>query len=474
MATTVKPNSTILFIQRSAVGALALIPALAAAELDIEPRIAVATTYIDNIELVSDNVPKQEEFVGQIFPGVYLLSEGPRHRVELDYTMQALFYMDDSDRNQVNHQAAVQGEFTLLDNWFFLDADGRYTQQLIDPTRAVPASNLFDDGNLADVTAGSLSPYLLHDFSRAQLEVRYLYGRTDYSGTDTQGSQLDDARNEAILALLTSVGEDTLLNWRLEYNSQQADYDFSLPFKYDSLEAELGIRLTPTVRLVGIGGIESDLFENPEAGGLEESYWMAGFRWRQDPVGEFELLAGERFFGNAYRFRWERRARVLRMALSYDETPTTTAQDLALSPTEINRGVVYEPSDDFSTITAEAYLNKAFDGSIALMGRRTEVEFTGFSYQRKYVPSGAEENVFGGGIRITRRTGGRSEITLRGEYRDSEIRTAPEFTDMWVSLGWELRIQPTLVVGATLGHQERSEQTGYDANWVTLNMEKTF
>lgn len=474
MVTTVRRNNINHFIRRGAAGALALFPVLAAAELEIEPRIAVATTYIDNVDLVSDDLPKEEEVVGQIFPGLYLLSEGSRHRIELDYTMQALFYSEDSDRDGVDHQAAATGEFTLVDNWFFVDVDGQYTQQLIDPTRAVPTSNLFDDGNLADVTAGSIAPYLRHDFSRAQIELRYLYGRTDYSGTDTLGNELDDARNEELLARLISRGEDTLLTWRLEYNSQSADYDFSLPFKYDQLEAELGLRLTPTWRLVAIGGIESDLFTDPEEGGLEESYWMAGFRWRQDPIGEFEILAGQRFFGNAYRFSWERRARVLRMTVSYNEEPTTTAQDLALSPTEINRGVVYEPSDEFSTITAEAYLNKAFDAEITLMGRRTELGFTGFSYRREYVPSGEEENVFGGGIRLVRQTGGRSQLSLRGEYRDSEIRSNPKFTEFWASLEWQLRIQPSLVVGATLGHQNRSEQTGYEANFVTVNLEKTF
>jgi hypothetical protein len=472
--TTARPSECATWYQRSAALLLVLAPAIATAGLEFEPRIAIGTTYIDNIELATDAAAEEEEYVGQVYPGFYLLSEGTRHRVEFDYTLQALFYLEDSDRDQIDHDGAARAELTLVDSWFYLNADGQYTQQLVDPLRPVPSNNLFDVGNLSDVTSASVTPSLRHDFSQARLELSYLAGRVNYSGTDTQGNELDDTRNDEIRALLESRSEEAPLTWRAEYYNQEADYDFSLPFEYESAEAELGLRLTSSIRLVGIGGIESDLLTDPEPGGLDEEYWLAGFRWRQDPVGEFEILVGERFFGDAYRFRWERNARILRMSLSYDERPTTAAQDLALSRVQIDPSTVYEPSDDYTSITAEAYINKAFDGTIALIGRRTELELSGFSYRRDYVPSGEEENVVGGGLRIVRRTGARSELSLRAEYRDNEIRNSEPYDDVWGVIGWELRIQPTLLLGVRAGHQERSGAAGYDANWVTLGMEKTF
>jgi len=444
-----------------------------------EPRLGIDLMWVDNLDLAPSDQPQQQDYIAQVTPGLRWQQEGRRFQSYLDYQAQALFYDDDSDRNEVFHNAQLSADVTAIENWLVVGADGSYFQSIVAPEQPINESNLFNVGNTSDTAAGRIVPQLRHSFGGAQLDAYYALGFVDYRDEATaQGVQLDDSRNEDARVELSGANREALITWAASYNYERAEYDLALPFEYERADAELGLRLTQGLRLLGRYGIESQPFDFPADGGLEESSWSAGFSWRRGPNAELRVLVGERFFGTSYEasLRWQ--GRVLHVEMGYDELPTTQAQRVAMQDVQApDPTLPVDPlGPGFGRPTADVYLLKTFHLQLGAVGRVTRVGLDVTDENREYVQlGGIEDKVLSGRLFVARRFGKSTEGELSARLTDADLRVNESYRDALYQLRLSRQLGPRTTMNATGTYLHRTgNPLEYDATWVSAGVLMTF
>ena len=467
-----------LAIAAAIAGVTAALPAHA--ELELVPRLGLTATWMDNVELAQPPTPKQEEYVGQVTPGLRLEQTGQRITTFLDYEAQALFYEKDSGRNEVFHHGDLGLSVEAVQEWFFVDVGGRYSQSIVDPAQPASRNNMFAVGNLLDTASATITPALRHTFGKVDLLADYTRGFVDYRDTLDDGvgvpAQAEDSDNEEANFSLGTSDRGAFITWLARYRWERAEYDTVLPFEYERADGEIGVRVTNSLRLIGRGGVESDPTALIAQGGLEESFWDAGFSWSRDEGNELRLLVGERFFGTSYEALLRLTGRLLSAEFGYNEDPTTQSQRFALR--ELPTAMDPEPSLDpeLGRVTPETYLSKRLYGQLGLKGRFTEIRLRVVSEQREYINlEGVEDRFDSADLSLSRRFGARTTGEISASLLKVDLREGESYDeDLYrISLSRELGQRSTLVLAGY--HVERSgELQDYDANWVSLGLQMTF
>jgi len=455
----------------------------AAAETTFEPYVSLELMWLDNLNLAGAGEAKQEEYIAQVSPGLRFNQQSERLDSYLDYRLQALFYEDDSNLNDVLHNANLSADITAIEDWFFVGIDGSYFQSLLDPERPQNADNLFNVGNISDTAAGRITPELRHRFGGVLFDARYSIGIVDYRGSQDaqQDVQLDDSRNDEGSVQLSNADKEARLAWVAGYEYQHVDYDVALPFEYEQAFAELGVRVGSSLRLIARGGAESDPFDTLADGGLEESFWSAGFQYQRGERFELRVLGGERFFGTSWEAQLRSKGRILEAELGYEETPTTQTQRVAMrdvqapDPTLPPEPVPPEAAL-FGRATSETYLLKRAHGTLAAVGRLTSVGVSVSVEQREYVLLGGLEDEFQiGRVFVSRRFGPRTLAEISAGIVDGELRDGVAYRDQLYDLSVSRELGARTRLSLTGHHLSRSGDTDdYDANWVSLGVVMTF
>lgn len=455
----------------------------AAAETTFQPYFGLDLMWLDNLNLAGPGETKQEDYIAQVAPGLRLNQKSQRVSTYLDYRLQALFYKDDSDLNDVIHNANLSTDITAVEDWFFVGIDGSYFQSVLDPERPQNTNNLFSVGNTSDTAAGRVTPQLRHRFGGVLFDAQYSIGAVDYrdSHDAQQAVLLDDSRNEDGSAQLSTADQDAPVTWLARYEYQHAEYDVALPFEYEQALGEIGVRVASGLRLIGRGGVESDPFDVPANGGLEESYWAAGFQWKRGERFELRVLGGERFFGTSWEVLLSTKGRVLEAELGYEETPTTQTQRVAMRDVQApDPALPIEPVPSeaalFGRATSEIYLLKRAHAALTAVGRLTRIGVNVSAEKREYVQLvGIEDEFRAGRFFVNRRFGPRTFAELSAGIVDADLRDGGSYRDQLYDLRVAREIGSRTTVALTGYHLRRSgDLDEYDANWVSLGLQMTF
>lgn len=449
-------------------------------EVELEPRLGITAMWMDNVNLAQSPAPKQEEYIGQVTPGLRLEQSGRRVNTFLNYEAQALFYEKDGDRNEVFHQGDLGMNIEAVPDWFFLDLGGRYAQSIVDPTQPANRGNLFGVGNLVDTAAATITPSLQHAFGEVELSAAYTRGFVDYRGALDDGTavpdQAEDSDNEEANLSLGMDDRNAPVTWQARYHWEQAEYDSLLPFEYERADGELGVRITRSLRLLGRGGAESDPRTLVAEGGLDESFWEAGFSWSRDERNELRLLVGERFFGTSYEALLRLSGRILSAQFGYDQEPTTQAQRFALRkpPTAMDPEPIPDP--EFGRVEAEAYLSKRLSGQLGLTGRLTEIYLNVLSEQREYLRlAGTEDRLRSVDLSVSRRFGARTTGEIGANLLKADVREGGSYDEQAYRISVSRQVGQRTALFLAADHVERSgDLQDYDANWVSLGLQMTF
>jgi hypothetical protein len=445
------------------------------AETAFTPTVVASATWTDNIELVSDAAGPQAEYVLQLNPGFRLTQDDLRMDSKVVYTMQNLFFKNDGDRDTTYHQFDGSTTIEALSEWFYVDAAATYTQVLIDPEQPTSNGNLFDTGNISDAVTARVTPRLAHKFGTMRVDASYTRGFVDYRQTDEFGNAIEDTDNEAAAFRIGSEDENEHLTWGLHYDGEKAEYDVSPTFKYEKAGADVGWATSSALQLLGRAGYESDLEVSTSEGGLDSAYWKVGFRWHPSDLNQFELLAGERFFGDSVEARWTRTGRMLRLELRYTEEPTTEAQRFALRP--VTGTPLDQPpdADDFARLTPEVYIAKRLSSYLALIGRRTEVKLEVSTEEREYIEANETEDVYKFVFSILRQLNARTSLRLNAGMERSELRTGEDSDDTSAAITLARTFSPTSNLSLVAAYAEREgDLENYDSTAVTLRFDKDF
>jgi uncharacterized protein (PEP-CTERM system associated) len=293
--------------------------------------------------------------------------------------------------------------------------------------------------------------------------------------------------------MFSSADDMARLTWEARYENQEALYEVSSPFRFESATGQLGLLLGTTFRLLGSGGVESDILASTIDGGLDESYWEAGFRWKPSKLSTVEALYGEHSYGPTYNVRIDHKARLLEVKASYAEGPTTHAEELVLRPVAVAAQDVAgdtgtnadaQQNQPTNSINTDVYLRQDMEATISLAGQRTRIDLNGFDFKRTYISGariGAVEETSGIGLAFSRKISSRLTFDLGGSVGystfdqpagppqpNAPIFAAYDYRDVLGNIGFTDAFSEK--VSATLsGHVlERSGDIEYTSHWVTL------
>jgi len=467
-----------------------------ASDWKLEAGVTGRETYTDNVALTSTN--RQSDFITEVNPFINASKKGARFQADVHYTLQNLFYADQSSRNRTNHQLAAGAKAELYENELFLDANASISQQLTSLLGAVGTDNTSATGNLATVYSVSVSPYWQHRFgSTANLLARYSHSEVSSSGSSFSNSSIN-----AVNASLSSGSAFKDVFWSLAASDQETDYSNRPNVTISTVSGTLGYSITPKLRVNGTVGYDKNQYQSAGAP-IEGSFWTAGASWAPSNRTSLSGSFGERYFGKTYSFAFDHRARTTTWHAAYAQNVTTTSsqfslpygvstadyldsQLLSLYPDPAERafmvalitavyGLPPVLTDRLNLLTNAVYLDKRFDASVAYKTAKTVTTLTLFDAMRESLESGSSSTIlFGGDIFASTQTvkqrGGavswlwrmNPRLSASASFnlsRNSFPTLGRTDTLTAVNLGLTRTFNNKLTGGVSVRHQQRSSNT---------------
>jgi uncharacterized protein (PEP-CTERM system associated) len=393
-----------------------------------QPGLDIGEIYSDNISLAVAR-QAEDEFVTEVVPWFSLKNDARDLKLNLDYRLQNLLYARDNRRNNTYHQLNGQSAATLVDNLFYIDADGSIGQQLISPDTNISFDNVSITGNRINVTTYTLSPYIHHNFgTSATADVRYDYNRVDYSEADQPSSTAD-----LYSFKLNSGPSFTRINWVVKYSEQRTYYDNFPNVTLKNSEGQLGYFVTSSLNINGSIGYDDNQFESSANTDSGRS-WNVGFTWAPSPRTSLSAAYGKRFFGNNYSGDFKHRTRLTQWEASYVEE-VTSVRDMQLQTRTFGlvgaTGNVTLINVTFPQLTSETFVRKRAQLGMSrkLKSGALSVEFYG--ERRLYQTTGDREYLYGNDDSLSWDLNGRTKMTISGGWERYKYRTGNLRDDFW-------------------------------------------
>jgi hypothetical protein len=449
----------------------------AQATVRFSPYVGVSLTYVDNIDLAVASADKNSDLVAQLTPGFSFEQSNEKLKTTVDYGARGLFSTEDSDRNETFHQLSANSTATLLDRYFYFDANARYAQQVIDPARPANTIGIFENQNLADVAAIEGAPRFTHEYSWASVNAGYLFGRINYRDRAANGVDLPDANEEKGLLEISSPDNDARLGWNFTYNHEVTDYTGLVKFVYDEATFEGSYRIVRDLELLAQAGAESDITESLSDGGLDRNSWAVGFRIRPSRNAMLQAMIGERFYGRSYDFKAQYSGRRMRLDATYTEGPSTAAAEFGAGGAPSLGNTPPTTVDDLTRLDAGVFLRKDFEGTLTLTGRVTEIAVTALDWRRDYLTLPISEHTTGISAAVMRRLTTRTSATVDISRRELNDTRAVERSYHEMLYRIILNRQFTNRISGSM-QASRSDRKGVDSpytvNWISVALQATF
>ena len=458
--------------------------------LFVEPRIESALLLVGNINLAEDPADQVDIAGIEVVPGFYASYLSPRAQGFIDYSLIGRVW-EDSDYDEVSHRLTTNGSYAVVPDWFRLEGQATYTDGILDPSRGYNygGTGLFGGSNRTERATASVSPVLSHDFRDFRLDARYRYGRVWYlDQKDSPDRPIyalyqDDSIDQSALVSVSTRDERYGATMRLFYEWQNSEFERTVPYVYDRAGAEIGFRLSRTVRFVADGGMESDLNESTRDGGLDTEFWHAGFEFRPDSKTVLDARYGERFFGESWSVKFSRETRYLTVNLSYVEDPEVETRRVGVNfdPDELP----IPPDLDLSGFTSYPYVSRSAMATLLSEGARTKLRLDVYHRERDYLseifpPDEETEGVRFNALRdigahVYAELETRYDDVLAGRVERDTLETFVYHYYDWNILGrvtWEAYRNFQTAVEA--GYLHRSGSANYDGQWLALRFRYTF
>ncbi len=453
-----------------------------AGEWRIVPGISVQESYTDNVNLASSGL-EDDDFITEVTPSLSLRGQGGRLSANFDYSLQQLFYANDSDRNSLSHQLQASANAELVKQIVFVDVDASARQENSSNSGRLSDSNISVTGNRNEVYTWRISPVVRHHFGNyANGEARFTVDQVLNSGggsnSASTGSDL----------LIDSGSRFSRLPWSISYHQQRVDNESDTISKFERLNGTLRYVFSRKYSAFVNAGVENNQFSTSQDDSDGFS-WDAGATWTPSPRTELEAGYGERFFGNNFSFSLSHQSRRAAWTASYQEDITTTRQsqiDRQLIPLvdafgdpvlDPGTGLLVQVPVDTATITEEVLVEKQFRGGVTLRGRRTDASVSLFNTQREFQLSGADEEVFGASASISRRLSQRTTVSLNGGWQQSELAGGAREDRRWnagVSMTRQFRDLSAQASFQRVQQESDLAASEYEENRFTVNLNLSF
>lgn len=485
--------------------------------------ISLSEHYSDNVNLAASGL-EQAEWITEISPRFSVRRDGARLKVNADYSLQGLLYIDGVNSNKLRHSLNGRAHAELLEDWFYFDGTARVSHELSSLAGGVGTGGPVGIGNTTSVGSYSLSPYLKHRFgSYATVEARAALG-----GVFIGDSAVSDTATTRYSLNATSGTHFYPLSWGASYSKTDNNNSSATDTGSEQAAVNARYRLSREFSVLAQAGMEKNNFTGVTAAVRDYSYYGLGVsytpsrRFTMDVLyntsdnGDFlsgnatlnptlrtniTASASQRAYGRSYGLGLAHRTRHSNWSLRYQDELTTSQQQfqnyLGNLDEYLCSGVIeYQlpgnpPSDPANctyirtvgivsqTQLNQTYLSKNLIGNVSYSLRRNTWTLSLFNNQREYQSvGGGSDTVRGLQASWSLRPEVRTTFTLTAGMSQNEASTGGRSDDLWnIGLVATRQFQPKLTGSVEARHQEReSNQAGgdYTENSVAARVNMTF
>lgn len=289
-----------------------------ALDWDFQPSVGARATYTDNVNQRATN--SQDALILSVAPGFGLRSKGSRRvQASLQYGLSAVNRFGGDTDNDLFHNLNAVGKAELVEDFLYLDASARVSQELISLLGSTADAST-NSSNRTNVGTYLLSPYVRKRFGTfAHAEVR-----TTASGAIFGDSAASNSSVRALTANLSSGTRFDDLNWALDYSIRKANNRNTRDTTFERASVHLGYALSRKFRVFGtLGQDKNDYLSSTSTDG---SSYSVGFGWSPSRRTNLEASVGERYFGRTFSLSGSHRTRLSRWNVRYAEDVSDITQ----------------------------------------------------------------------------------------------------------------------------------------------------
>src|SRR4051812_2926466 len=376
----------------------------------VTPSLKLTETYTDNVFLSPDGF-KQRDWVTQVIPGISVIGNGPRLRLNALYTPEIVYHAQTERDEKLFHRGNAIGTLEVADELLFMEAGAKVDQYDVSLQGPLTTSNTNITANRATVTTAYASPYLRRDIgSAARAEARLTYSTWH---SDTSQRTLPDNTARRVFLDLTNGPAYRLLSWDLRYSGENIDYETQQQTSSERLTASAQRRITNAASLLGLAG-----YERYDTGlqTLADPRWSVGFDWTPTPGTHLAVTGGRRLGDKTYSLQFSHRTPLSTWNVTYAEDVTTTREQFFVPATQSTAGALEQifvsqypdpvarqkavqefiarmglpPSlgSPINFFSDQLFLQKRWFASFGLRGSRNTVVASAF-WQMRELPQGA-------------------------------------------------------------------------------------
>jgi uncharacterized protein (PEP-CTERM system associated) len=484
-----------------------------AADWTITPKLTASERYTDNVNLAPAGSPnKKNDFITEIRPGVSLYKNGRRLKVNLNYSLQSLTYLNTTQNNALNHQLNGVANAELMEDFLFLDLRSAIYQQNINALAPIGLGNTNATNNLTTVGTYSISPYIRKRFGTfADLNYRLSQSGVYY---DTQGINNSTVQN--VLGSLNSGSRFNDVFWGLDYSYTNNKNSVTANTEFEKGSATVGTAITRKLRVNATGGIERNNFISLGNNKVDGPFWNVGFDWAPTIRTQIGATVGQRFFGNTYSFNLTERTRRTTWNARYSEDITTTSGNVVnasqigtyyacsspppgtIPVAMIANGqfvvlipVGTQPASQYGclitnlgafninlSLVNDVFVAKNLNVGVSYNLGRSVFSLNAYNLRRDFQQGGSydrQTGVFAGwNWRLTPLT----SFNLNGSVTRIDVATTNRVNNFWaLSAGLNRQFQPKLNGSVIVRHQEQTTNqpgSGYTENSITALVNMSF
>jgi len=421
-----------------AVLALILSGAATASDWKITAGIGGTETYTDNVAL-TPAANKKSDFITTITPSISAKKDGARLKVDVQYSMQNLFYAQDSARNTLFHQLNAHANAVLYEKEVFLDTAASISQTGISPLGASGADNVNATNNLASVYTLTVSPYWIHRFgSTATLNTRYTLSSVTNS-TDT----FSGSNNSTFSTGLASGSAFGRYSWGLNYSQQTSAYQSRSDVTLATTSASLGYLVTPRLRLTGTVGQESNSFATTTGTTPGGTFWNTAASWSPSIRTSIDLGYGHQFYGSSWNFAFKTRGPHSTWTADYSEGLNTSNNQFASSGLSVTAPTQQRPADVFlfnqNVLTNQVFLSKRFSTAFSWSKGKSDFSLAAFHSRQTTKIDGNTSTV------------ALSLVTTNITNNSDPFLLTNNITQVGLNGSWNWKFSPLISSNVTLG-----------------------
>jgi uncharacterized protein (PEP-CTERM system associated) len=426
--------------------ASALVPECRAQGWSVTPHASIYQSYTSNASL-NPSGQENSDFFTTVSPSVEIRGDTPRIKLSLDYSLEGIAYLQNSDLDQIRNNLNFVSTVILVPELLFVDGAASIAQVPTNGQSPVSSSPLASGTNLQTAYVYNLSPYVKHHFGTfADGELRYTFNQifaSNESGGSSGGSvagssQLSNSTTNRVSLTAVSGTQFTQFLWVVVADGADTSFAGDNPDTSSRLlEGSAEYRLDREFGLLASVGFEktSDSTFFPES---EPDGPIGSIGIKYTPSERTSLIVN---LNHRYNLNFFTGSGTYQIGPQTELRSNYTDQVFTSSQSQFFNDVSFMTTDEFGNfidsrteqlfslskgtfgVENNAFRERNFDvGVYAVRGRNT-FDLGGFWQKRNVYSTGEEDRAFGGAVSWKRALSRVTDFSLTARYANQEFDT---------------------------------------------------